>query len=159
MEESLKRLLKNSYSPYSNFKVASICLMKDGKSFGGVNVENASFGATICAERVAITNECGKTDTLYFCDGSSNISDSYAAHRTVPKDDQFRIYPQFFVLYTLCGAGCYDDPVGILCNAGYMGGGHRICRRSRNGVVGQEPGGCGGSHLCSCFGSGIDAVT
>ena len=55
MEESLKRLLKNSYSPYSGFKVASICLMKDGKSFGGVNVENASYGATICAERVAIT--------------------------------------------------------------------------------------------------------
>lgn len=55
MEENLKRLLKNSYSPYSGFRVAAICLMKDGKSFGGVNVENASFGATICAERVAIT--------------------------------------------------------------------------------------------------------
>lgn len=56
MEESLKRLLKNSYSPYSGFKVASICLMKDGKTFGGVNVENASYSATICAERVAITS-------------------------------------------------------------------------------------------------------
>ena len=31
MEESLKRLLKNSYSPYSGFRVAAICLMKDGK--------------------------------------------------------------------------------------------------------------------------------
>ena len=49
MEESLKRLLKNSYSPYSGFRVASICLMNDGKSFGGVNVENASYGGTICA--------------------------------------------------------------------------------------------------------------
>lgn len=56
MEESLKRLLKNSYSPYSGFRVASICLMKDGRSFGGVNVENSSYGATICAERVAITS-------------------------------------------------------------------------------------------------------
>ncbi len=54
MEESLKRLLKNSYSPYSGFKVAAIVLMKDGKSFGGVNIENASYGTTICAERVAI---------------------------------------------------------------------------------------------------------
>lgn len=56
MEESLKRLLNNSYSPYSGFKVAAICLMKDGKCFGGVNIENASYGATICAERVAIGN-------------------------------------------------------------------------------------------------------
>ena len=56
MEESLKRLLRNSYSPYSGFKVAAIALMKDGKSFGGVNIENASYGATICAERVAINN-------------------------------------------------------------------------------------------------------
>ena len=56
MEESLKRLLRNSYSPYSNFKVSAICLMKDGKTFGGVNVENASYGATICAERSAIVS-------------------------------------------------------------------------------------------------------
>ena len=53
MEESLKRLLKNSYSPYSGFRVAAICLMKDGKSFGGVNIENASYGLTNCAERTA----------------------------------------------------------------------------------------------------------
>lgn len=54
MFEKLTALLNNSYSPYSNFRVASIVVMKDGKEFGGVNVENASYGATICAERTAI---------------------------------------------------------------------------------------------------------
>ena len=54
MKEKLRELLKNSYSPYSNFKVSSICVMKDGTEFGGVNVENATYGATVCAERVAI---------------------------------------------------------------------------------------------------------
>lgn len=54
MFEKLKKLLENSYSPYSNFKVASIVVMKDGREFGGVNVENASYGAGICAERSAI---------------------------------------------------------------------------------------------------------
>ena len=54
MKEKLLELLNNSYSPYSNFKVASIVLMKDGTEFKGVNVENASYGACNCAERSAI---------------------------------------------------------------------------------------------------------
>ena len=54
MKEKLIKLLENSYSPYSNFRVASIVVMKDGREFNGVNVENASYGATICAERSAI---------------------------------------------------------------------------------------------------------
>lgn len=82
MEESLKRLLKNSHSPYSGFRVASICLMKDGKSFGGVNVENASYGATICAERVAITTAVangykkGDFSKLYVMCDSERVSSS-----------------------------------------------------------------------------------
>lgn len=54
VREKLEKLLKNSYAPYSKFHVSSICVMKDGKEFNGVNVENASYGATVCAERVAI---------------------------------------------------------------------------------------------------------
>ena len=56
MREKLEKLLNNSYSKYSGYSVSAICVMNDGKEFNGVNVENASFGATICAERVAITN-------------------------------------------------------------------------------------------------------
>ncbi len=54
MKEKLFNLLRNSYSPYSHFRVAAIVRMKDGKEFTGVNVENASYGATICAVRCAI---------------------------------------------------------------------------------------------------------
>ena len=56
MKEKLIKLLSNSYSPYSKFRVASIAVMKDGKEFCGVNVENASYGASICAERNAINS-------------------------------------------------------------------------------------------------------
>jgi cytidine deaminase len=43
-----------SYSPYSNFKVGAAVLTKSGKVYTGCNIENASFGATNCAERTAI---------------------------------------------------------------------------------------------------------
>ena len=53
MKEKLEKVLKNAYSPYYNFKVGSIVVMKDGSEFIGVNVENAN-GTSICAERHAI---------------------------------------------------------------------------------------------------------
>ena len=55
MKDELIKLLDKAYAPYSKFHVSSIVEMKDGKYIPGVNVENASYGATLCAERNAIT--------------------------------------------------------------------------------------------------------
>ncbi|MDE7389835.1 MAG: phosphopentomutase [Lachnospiraceae bacterium] len=49
-----KEAAKNSYSPYSKFKVGAALLCDDGSVFSGCNVENASFGATNCAESTAV---------------------------------------------------------------------------------------------------------
>jgi cytidine deaminase len=62
LDESLIRsLLENArmardaaHAPYSNFKVSAAVLTTDGQIFTGCNIENASFGASMCAERVAI---------------------------------------------------------------------------------------------------------
>jgi cytidine deaminase len=49
-----KQVLDNAYVKYSNFHVAAALKMKNGEIITGVNVENASFGLTNCAERTAL---------------------------------------------------------------------------------------------------------
>lgn len=79
MKDKLLANLKNSYSPYSNYPVSAIVVTKDGREFTGVNVENASYGGTICAERCAIikavSEGCRKEDfqSLHLMVGSGQI--------------------------------------------------------------------------------------
>ena len=56
MKENLKMIIKNAYTPYSNFNVACVIKMNNNQEFIGVNVENASFKNGLCAEQVAISS-------------------------------------------------------------------------------------------------------
>lgn len=52
--EQATKVRENAYAPFSNFKVGSALLTDDGSIVVGCNVESASYGLTVCAERVAI---------------------------------------------------------------------------------------------------------
>lgn len=55
----LSNYVERAYTPYSNFKVACALICNDKKIIKGVNVENASYGLTMCAERNAIATAIG----------------------------------------------------------------------------------------------------
>ena len=52
--EAAKQARENAHAPYSNFRVGAALRSASGRIFGGCNVENATYGLTMCAERVAI---------------------------------------------------------------------------------------------------------
>ena len=72
MNEKYKRLIKeaekarkSAYTPYSKFNVGAAILISDGKIFTGCNIENASFGLTVCAERVAVLKAISEGSTKF----------------------------------------------------------------------------------------------
>jgi len=56
-EELIKKAMKAkefAFAPYSKFQVGAVLLTRDGKVYQGANVENSSYGLSMCAERVAL---------------------------------------------------------------------------------------------------------
>ena len=60
LKPTAKNACANAYAPYSQFTVGAATVTQEGEIFSGCNVENASFGLTICAERNALAQAVAK---------------------------------------------------------------------------------------------------
>jgi len=119
MIEKLLKLAENSYSPYSNYRVATIVIMKDGVEFKGVNVENSAYGSSICSERSAILSAIsngykkGDFKELHcLCADSNKVSTSCFACRQVISE----LFDEDVPLYFYSNTGeCKKYTVKELC--------------------------------------------
>ncbi|WP_125763253.1 cytidine deaminase [Companilactobacillus hulinensis] len=81
------KAMDHAYAPYSNYTVGAAILCDDGKIYSGVNIENASYGLTNCAERTAIFKAVSEgvkeIKAIVIVNGTSEMSKPCGACRQV----------------------------------------------------------------------------
>ncbi len=121
--EKCTEVAKNAYCKYSNIKVGATVLGEDGNIYCGVNVENASYGLTVCAERAAIFNMVsagctGIAAIAVFCDEGKSCMPCGACRQVI---SEFAISSNTPV-YTLGNDEQKDFTVSQLLPNAFSGG-------------------------------------
>lgn len=104
-----KEAKERAYAPYSGFRVGAALVTNTGKIYTGVNIENASFGATNCAERTAVFKAVS--------DGENKITSI-----AIASDSKDYVFPCGICRQVLCEFA--DDHLKIICSS--QNGGYRI---------------------------------
>lgn len=120
-----RAVMANAYAPYSGFRVGAAVIDRDGAVFTGANIENASYGLTICAERAAIAaavSSGAKTiDKIAIYADSQGLTPPCGACRQVLHE--FNPHMQVILANTQGAATVFDlaelfphpfEPLGIL---------------------------------------------
>ena len=105
---------KNSYSPYSKFKVGAALLTKSGEIYCGANIENAAYGATNCAERTAFFSAVydghREFSAIAIAGGAGEEPDNYCYPCGVCRQVMREFCnPHEFRIIIVKSAGCYKE--------------------------------------------------
>jgi len=113
-----KKVRKNAHAPYSKYKVGAALVTKSGKIFEGCNVENASFGATICAERGAIMQMIAAGETKPVAIAIVTQGEEPASPCGICRQVLSEFAPD--LLIALVGLGSKDGEVGKVVRLGEL---------------------------------------
>ena len=116
-----KEAMENAYAPYSHFKVGAALLAKDGTVFKGCNIENASYGATNCAERTAIFKAVSEGYREFEAIAIVASSGEYAAPCGICRQVLFEFLPDGKVILDSNGKGMMIFSVQELLPFGFRG--------------------------------------
>ena len=86
LEAAARQVALQSYSPYSGFRVGAAVLCASGATYAGANVENASYGLTLCAERVALAMafSAGEREIVALCVACVDAPNGAALQELMP---------------------------------------------------------------------------
>ena len=116
-----KEAMEKAYAPYSKFKVGAALLAKNGKVFLGCNVENASYGATICAERTAITKAISEGVKEFEKIAIVASSDDYAAPCGICRQVLYEFMPEGEIVLDSHREGIKAMPLKEMLPMGFRG--------------------------------------
>lgn len=116
-----KQAMKLAYAPYSKFQVGAALLTKTGEVILGCNVENASYGATICAERTAITKAISEGYREFSKIAIVASSGEYAAPCGICRQVLFEFMPDGEILLDDDAKGMKVMPLQELLPMGFGG--------------------------------------
>ncbi|MBR1591764.1 MAG: cytidine deaminase [Ruminococcus sp.] len=100
---------RNSYSPYSKFRVGAALLTENGNIFTGCNIENASYSLTICAERTAVFKAVSQGEKSFKAIAVAGSADDDFAKPCPPCGACLQVLSEF----------CTDDFIIILSDGEY----------------------------------------
>ncbi|SHG86073.1 cytidine deaminase [Thermosyntropha lipolytica DSM 11003] len=117
---------KYAYAPYSRFKVGAALLTKKGRVYKGANIENASYGLTVCAERVAVFKAVSEGELdwegicvvssgsgfAYPCGACLQVLSEFASELKVVVADENNFYQEFSLRDLFPTAFCLDKQEG-----------------------------------------------